>query len=54
MLERKGTSYALWFILAFIIVLILIVMAAMILSQGEGHAFDAIDDAFKRIGDIIG
>lgn len=53
MLERRGTSHVLWFVLAFVIILILIVLSILILTQGEGHAFDAIADVFKRVGDMI-
>jgi len=54
MLKEKGVTHLMWFILAFIVVLILIVIGFLILKQGENYALKGIDDLIKNLGDMIG
>ena len=52
-LTNKGVSHVLWFVLAFVIVLILIVVGVLLLSQGENYAMMGIDNLMKAVGDMI-
>ncbi|UCG95629.1 MAG: hypothetical protein JSV92_01095 [archaeon] len=53
-LRKKGVSHVLWFIAAFVIVLILIVIGIIILGQGEEYGLAAIDDMFTRMEEALG
>lgn len=53
MLKEKGVSHLLWFVLAFVVVLILIVVGLLILKQGETYAMKGVDDLMKSLGEMI-
>ena len=53
MLKRKGVTNLMWFILAFVVVLILIVVGFLVLRMGEQHAMKGIDDMIATLRELI-
>ena len=50
---KKGVSHVMWFILAFILVLVLIAVGVLILKQGEDYAMKGIDDLIETVRGIV-
>jgi len=50
----KGASHVLWFVAAFIVILILIVIVALIIGQGEEYGLAAIEDMFGIVTEATG
>lgn len=50
----KGASQVLWFVAAFVVILILIVIGVIIIGQGEEYGLAAIDDIFNTITETTG
>ena len=50
---KKGASQLMWFVLAFVIILILIAIGMLIMRQSEGYAMKGIDDVIRNVGDML-
>lgn len=50
---RKGASQLMWFVLAFVIILILIAIGILIINQSQGYAMSGIDDIIKNVGEMM-
>ncbi|MCD6478011.1 MAG: hypothetical protein J7K87_03335 [Candidatus Aenigmarchaeota archaeon] len=49
MLKKKGISQIIWFLIAFILILVILGIVVLILNQGKKFGLDALEKIFNQV-----